>query len=76
MKNEQTNTPQECPTCWGRQEYNGKKYHPTFRKVVNGNNAKKQLGWINAYAQKYLQAPPRSTGKTKSILSPISYKLI
>lgn len=75
MKNEIENKAIECPSCWGRQEYNGKEYLPVFRAVVTGKNAKSKLGWINAYARKYLDASKRAD-RNQRFISPISYRPI
>lgn len=75
MKNERENKAIECPSCWGRQEYNGKEYLPVFRAVVSGENANSKLGWINAYARKYLDAT-RRVDRNQQFNSPLSYKPI
>ncbi|MFK7808254.1 MAG: hypothetical protein AB8F74_10680 [Saprospiraceae bacterium] len=43
-----------CPNCWGRQEYEGHFYEAIKQENLDVTSKESNVGWINAYANKYL----------------------
>lgn len=43
-----------CPNCWGFQEYSGNFYEAVINQGITINNVDENRGWIQNYADKYL----------------------
>lgn len=43
-----------CPNCWGFQEYSGNFYEAVLNKGITINNLEENKGWIQNYADQYL----------------------
>ncbi|GAB5555254.1 MAG: hypothetical protein Sapg2KO_48450 [Saprospiraceae bacterium] len=43
-----------CPNCWGREEYGGHFYARVKQENLDINNLESNVGWVQAYANKYL----------------------
>lgn len=45
-----------CPNCWGRTEYEGQFFDAIKNQNIDVNNIGVQKGWIQDYADKYLNS--------------------
>jgi hypothetical protein len=49
------NLEEDCPNCWGQQLYNGEVKEVLSREHIDLKNAKRKLGWIEAYVIKHFE---------------------
>lgn len=66
-------TDDECPNCWGKQQYDGKVHEVRSREHIDLNNANRKLGWIEAYVIKHFEGIGVRLRKGRKV-SPVSKK--
>ncbi|MCB9202027.1 MAG: hypothetical protein H6604_03125 [Flavobacteriales bacterium] len=54
-KNRKMKKVENCPNCWGRQEYEGHFYDASKKDKIDLNNISQKRGWIQAYVVKYFE---------------------
>jgi len=73
FKSEKVAIANECPNCWGREEYNGKYYEAVVNQTPTLKTGKRNVGWIQDYVAQYL-SNARKTSKGECPRCRVAYQ--
>ena len=54
---------QQCPNCWGKQEYGNHEIQSMRLQKLDLNNLNQTVGWISAYTTRYFDGLRKKANK-------------